>query len=251
MSRRDLVTRSVLQSLYKTFTPAAKDRNVFGVAGFSGDYPSPADLENSIIVGTPDNPTVEGDFNIQDSEAMAYPTQHIYYSTGSGPLGRVDPYLFWLRYMFDSDEETSRTGWQTINASYNNYESSVPQGYARPVCTLFARLSLRGVSVLFASGDFGPWITTVGRTTSRDPDISADLSGGGCSDYLLRRDYQDEVVPTFFENLGDEYRGLYKRVQEANRSAQEITHREEKCEVDQEAGGYGRRAKVPAIDWAT
>ncbi|KAH9053016.1 peptidase S8/S53 domain-containing protein [Lactarius deliciosus] len=142
--------------------------------------------------------------------------------TGSGPLGRVDPYLFWLRYMVDSDEGDIP---QTISVSYANNESSVPQGYARSVCTLFARLGRRDVSVLFASGDFGvgPRITTVGATTSRDLDISADLSGGGFSDYLLRPDYQDEVVPTFFENLGDEYRGLY------NGQLYEVSHHAEAC----------------------
>ncbi|KAH9041584.1 hypothetical protein EDB85DRAFT_1919100 [Lactarius pseudohatsudake] len=109
---------------------------------------------SSITVGTTRTtpPSKGTSTSSKYSEAMASPTQHIYYSTGSGPLGRVDPYLFWLRYMVDSDEGDIP---QTIGVSYANNESSVPQGYARSVCTLIARLGLRGVGVLFASSDFG------------------------------------------------------------------------------------------------
>lgn len=42
-----------------------------------------------------------------------------------------------------------------INLSYADYERSVPRGYAKAVCDLFANLGVRGVSVFFASGDFG------------------------------------------------------------------------------------------------
>jgi tripeptidyl-peptidase-1 len=57
----------------------------------------------------------------------------------------------------------------------------------------------------------GPWVTSVGGTTDF-PEVAAELSSGGFSDYFLRPDYQDEVLPAYFERLGDQYAGLYKYV---------------------------------------
>ncbi len=101
-------------------------------------------------MGTTRTTPPEANLDIQYSEAMAYPTPHTYYSTGNGPLGRDDPYLAWLRYMLD-DADLPRT----ISTSYANYEKSVPRRHARAVCNLFALLRARGVSVLFATGDWG------------------------------------------------------------------------------------------------
>ena len=55
----------------------------------------------------------------------------------------------------------------------------------------------------------GPFVTSVGGTTSY-PEVAAPLSAGGFSDYFERPDYQDEALPIFFENLGNQYAGLYK-----------------------------------------
>ena len=49
----------------------------------------------------------------------------------------------------------------------------------------------------------------MGGTTSY-PEVAAPLSAGGFSDYFERPDYQDEALPIFFENLGNQYAGLYK-----------------------------------------
>ena len=44
---------------------------------------------------------------------------------------------------------------QTISTSYGDDEQTVPPEYGKCVCDLFAQLGARGVSVLFATGDYG------------------------------------------------------------------------------------------------
>ncbi|KAH9015767.1 subtilisin-like protein [Lactarius deliciosus] len=249
LSRRDIerVTPSFLRWLYNTlgYVPAAIDRNKLGVAGFIGDSPSQDDLElfmtNYRIDGAdtatfdvvlinggrydPHNPTVEGNVDIQYTGAMAFPTPLTYYSTGSE--SSTDPYLSWLNFMLSlEDNELPRT----ISASYGGFEETLPPDLADSACELFAQLGVRGVSVLFSTGDFGvgkdctdssgrirfrvmfpascPWVTSVGGTTGY-PEIGASLSGGGFSNHFSRPAYQGRAVATYLENLGSRYDGLY------------------------------------------
>ncbi|KAF8270541.1 peptidase S8/S53 domain-containing protein [Lactarius quietus] len=228
----------------ESYVPAATDRNKIGIAGYDNQYPSPTDLakfmNNFYAPGTqatfsvvlvnngrynPNAPGIEGNVDIQYTSAMAYPTQITYYNTGKGPLGKHDPYLSWLYYILAQSSIP-----QTITTSYANLEKDCPLDYAIVVCDLFAQLGARGVSVLFSSGDYGvgpgdcvadgdvrfiptfpascPYVTSVGGTWD-NPEEAPELSGGGFSDYFLRPDYQDVVVPKFLENLGYEYLGLY------------------------------------------
>ncbi|KAH8977416.1 subtilisin-like protein [Lactarius akahatsu] len=217
------VTPSFLRSLYKTssYVPAA-DQNALGVIGFLDDFPNPDDLRQFMneyrfdatsatytvaqIKGggyDPGNPGVEANLNMQYTSAMAFPTRHIFYSTGSADTG--DAFINWLNYALDL--------------------LRVPQ-----------TLGVRGASVLFSSGNHGvgrgnclapdssgnsrvqfrptfpstcPWVTSVGGTTGNNPEIAASLSGGGFSVYFPRPYYQDSAVPTFLQRLGRRYSGLY------------------------------------------
>ncbi|CZR59887.1 related to tripeptidyl-peptidase I [Phialocephala subalpina] len=59
---------------------------------------------------------------------------------------------------------------QTITTSYGENEQSVPEAISRTVCDKFGQLGLRGVSVLFSSGDEGPGsacMTNDGKNTTR------------------------------------------------------------------------------------
>ncbi|KAH9003213.1 subtilisin-like protein [Lactarius hatsudake] len=245
----DDVLPSTLHWLYKSFpyVPAATDRNALGIAGYVREYPNRVDLTTFMDrfhgPGTeatytvvqvnnggydPNNPGTEASMNVQYASGMAYPTPIVYYSVGDGPEGEDDPYLSWLNYMLDLNDADIP---QTISTSYANKETNWPLDHARSLCDLFMQLGARGVSVLFASGNDGvgegdcmtdgnvrfkptfpascPWVTAVGGTTRYEPEIAADLSGGGFSDYFKRPDYQDEAVTTFFENIGNMYHGLY------------------------------------------
>ncbi|KAF8270543.1 subtilisin-like protein [Lactarius quietus] len=240
------VTASFLHELYQSFAyvPVATDRNKFGISGYSKEYPNPEDLAMFMhyfhgpdtgatytveVVANggydPDDPGLEANVDVQYASVMIYPTPIIYYSTGRGPLSETDPYFAWLDFILEKTHIP-----QTISTSYAEYERNFPLDYARTVCDRFAELGARGVSVLFATGDTGvgqgnceikgrrrflptfpatcPWVTSVGGTTDF-PEVAAELSVGGFSDYFLRPDYQDEVVPTYFESLGNQYAGLY------------------------------------------
>lgn len=93
------------------------------------------------------------------------------------------------------------------------------------------QLGARGVSVIFASGDYGPgdsctsndnstyfqpvfpatcpWVTAVGATANRDDMVGASFSSGGFSLYFDRPDYQDASVSAYVEGLGDSGYGSY------------------------------------------
>jgi tripeptidyl-peptidase-1 len=44
------------------------------------------------------------------------------------------------------------------------------------------------------------------------PEVAADLSGGGFSNYFTRPFYQDAAVSTYLKSVGTTYSGLYKCV---------------------------------------
>ncbi|KAF8258755.1 subtilisin-like protein [Lactarius quietus] len=263
---------SFLRFLYKTsgYVPMAAERNMVGVVGYGGQYPSPQDLKKFMAefrsdgedakftveqvnggLYNPNIPGFEADLNIQYTEAIAYPTRHVFYSTGGSILQTVDPYLQWLKYVIGQ-----KTVPQTITTSFGGYEFRVPPDQAARICLLFAQLGARGVSILFASGNsgvgdgdctfrdrngnsqvyflpffpasslytsltgksplVGPYVTTVGGTTGgktkENPEVAASISGGGFSNYFLRPPYQKVAVPSFLENLGNTYAGSYNPI---------------------------------------
>ncbi|KAI9438396.1 subtilisin-like protein [Lactarius psammicola] len=259
-SRNPEIKPPDLRWLYKTsaYVPVATDRNTLGIGGFMNEYPSPVDLKTFMTecredaVGTtyrvalingglydPSHPAVEANLNMQWTQAMAYPTPHIFYSTGGDvriddnkPV-KGDVWLEWLSYVLKQKNIP-----QTITTPYSDFESNLPLEYTTALCKLFAQLGALGASIILTSGNNGvgnagcmandgsgrvqfipefpstcPWVTSVGGTTGgttfEDPEVAASLSGGGFSNHFSRPDYQDEVVPTFLRDLGSKYYGLY------------------------------------------
>ncbi|KAH9015660.1 subtilisin-like protein [Lactarius pseudohatsudake] len=242
------VTPPFLRWLYDTvaYTPNAMGENVLGVVGFMGHYPSSADLWAFMrkyrdadhatyykvveINGggyDPTRPNEEANVDIQYAVAMAHPTPHIFYTTGQGPEGTDDWYITWLEYILDQQDIP-----QTISISYGLEERYTSREYAFYVCDMFAKLGALGVSVLLSSGNDGigkgtwmekngkvrflprfpatcPYVTVVGGTTDYEPEVAAVFSGGGFSDHFERPPYQRQAVPTFLEDLGSRYQGLY------------------------------------------
>jgi tripeptidyl-peptidase-1 len=164
-SRVGHVTPAYLHWLYNTwgYMPAATDRNVIGVLGFLGDYPSQDDLDmfmnayfsegagtTTAFVQVGDGnlaaqPHAEANVDVQYAEAIAYPTPLIYYSTVGVGLLRS-----WLQYVLGQAGVP-----QTISISYVNNETDIPADYAIALCQLLGQLGLRGASVLVSSGDSG------------------------------------------------------------------------------------------------
>ncbi|KAF8269622.1 subtilisin-like protein [Lactarius quietus] len=249
------VTPSVLRSLYKTenYVPAAEDQNELGIGGYVGEFPSPRDFELfmekyrdvedakytvELVNGggyDPSNPGERANVDIQSAAGIAYPTPLNYYSTAGYVNAENDAYTHWLGYVLNQ-----KTIPQTISTSYGVFEHTVPPEYAVRICYLFAQLGLRGVSVIFSTGDAGvgqglctfrdsfdnlvdrflpvfpascPYVTSVGGTqggtSDDDPEVAAKFSGGGFSAFFPRPPYQDIVVPAFFRNFGNKYSSYY------------------------------------------
>jgi tripeptidyl-peptidase I len=173
---------------------------------------------------------------------LSYPVPATYYTTGG--LGLLvpdldeptqadnsnEPYLDFLHYMLALDDCELP---QTLTASYGEDEQSVPEAYSRAVCSMYAQLGARGVSVIFSSGDTGPgsacltndgknttrflpifpascpWVTSVGGTFNIQPEKAVFFSSGGFSDRFPRPQYQDEAVKTYLAGLGDQWQGLF------------------------------------------
>ncbi|KAH8997722.1 peptidase S8/S53 domain-containing protein [Lactarius hatsudake] len=241
-----VLTVAPTTSFTDAYTPNTRGENVLGIVGFLGDYPSPTDLtafmrkyrsEAADATFTvvevngggydPTHPSIEANMDIQYAEAMAYPTPHIFYSTGQGPSGMEDWFVSWLEYILDQENIP-----QTISISYGYDERITSREYAMNMCDQFAMLGVRGVSVLVSSGNDGigegtclrddgtvrfiprfpgtcPYVTVVGGTTDYVPEVGASFSGGGFSDHFERPTYQVEAVPTFLRDLGNRYQGLY------------------------------------------
>ncbi|KAH9161551.1 subtilisin-like protein [Lactarius sanguifluus] len=258
-TRDDLVTPAFLRSLYNsvTYQPAATEQNRIGVMGFHGEYAGDEDLEafmrqfrsdandpTFLVIDInksgydPNKPGWEANLNMQYTQAMAWPTPHVFYSIGGlaeefipdgfTPVNTNEPYLGWLDTMIRSEDVP-----QTISTSYGGDEQTFPPDYATSVCELFCQLGARGVSILFSSGDEGvgggdcknndgsgvfrfqpifpatcPWVTSVGGTMGH-PEVAAPFSSGGFSNVFKRPDYQTDAVLGFFQQLGNQYSGLY------------------------------------------
>lgn len=244
----DGTTPSFLRWQYRTwgYMPTAMDKNVLGIVGFNRQYPSPWDLGTfmnkyryggyatftivEVNGGTYDasNPHYEANLDVQYAEAMAYPTPLTFYSTARGPRRTEDPYLSWLNYILEKENIP-----QTISISYGNLENNYSRDEAMYTCRLFGQLGLRGVSVLFGSGDWGvgsgdckakdgsvqfvpifpatcPFVTSVGGATGGGilPEVAASFSGGGFSNIFARPNYQQQAVSSYLQNLGNLHEAL-------------------------------------------
>jgi tripeptidyl-peptidase-1 len=181
MSRNviDVTTPSVLKWLYSTwvYAPAARSKSILGIVGFLRQYASRQDLMLFMKNYRPDgadatfnvllinngaynlrNPGFEANLDMQYAQGIAYPIQHVFYSSGLGPSGTGDWYNSFLEQIIINPLIP-----QTLSISYSNNETNYSLEYAKHVCRLFAQLGSRGVSILQSSGNFG-----VGRGNCRD-----------------------------------------------------------------------------------
>ncbi|KZV66414.1 subtilisin-like protein [Peniophora sp. CONT] len=214
-----------VQSFYADFVPEASNSS-FDVVLVNGG-------ENSQNISEAGQ---EADLDVQYAFGLTYPTPGAYWSVGGSPPfqpdtntpeNRNEPYADWLDYILAQDEIP-----QTISSSYADDEQTVPQAYAQLVCSKFAQLGARGVSVLVASGDQGtgdgnpdpetsdlciandgtnrtkflpmfpascPYVTAVGGTW-QIPEIAANFSSGGFSQYFPTPKYQKSVVSSYLSS---------------------------------------------------
>ncbi|KAH9050034.1 subtilisin-like protein [Lactarius hengduanensis] len=213
------VTPADLRWLY-AYMPAATERNMIGIVGFGGDYPSTADLTTSSGTNggkfNPNNSDEKPNQNILYAQAIAHPTPLTFYSVGGNNVYNANtkrknhPPPTWFKDVFDLEDVP-----QTISISYGDSENNVPLEYASALCNLFAKLGARGASIIFPSDNEG-----VGEGDCKDSSekvqftpISLHLVAvrflGGFSTFFPRPICQHNAVLTFLQHLGSQYDSLY------------------------------------------
>ncbi|KAG0697323.1 peptidase S8/S53 domain-containing protein [Suillus ampliporus] len=270
-SCNNTITVSCLRQLYNAvnYNTSATNGNNLGITGYLEEYANNMDLQQFYqsqnpsaygsnytfvsINGSKDNQSytsagVEANLDTQFGFGLTWPTNGTFYSTGGEPPFDPDllterdsnePYSYWLEYVLSQD-----TLPQSISTSYGDDEQTVPRSYATRVCNGMAVLGVRGVSVIFSSGDGGvgdgdvypaeplmhqcysndgrnttkflpifpascPYVTSVGGTVNV-PEIAANFSGGGFSNYFPRPSYQNAAVSAYLATLAPgTYEGLY------------------------------------------
>ena len=257
-----------LQELYnvKGFNLSNDGANAgfIGVSGYLSQYANYRDLEEfqdkyspatsganftwtsingSLLNQTSSSDISEANLDIQYSTSLTFPLPVNFYSTGGLGLlvpdsdepcsndNQNEPYLDQLTYLLNLPDDKLP---HTLTTSYGEDEQSVPPRYAQKVCNMFGALGLRGVSVIFSSGDVGvgsacemndgtnrtrfmvqfpascPYVTSVGATTSTGPEVATYYSGGGFSERWPRPWWQQNAVVSYLERLGNEkWAGLY------------------------------------------
>lgn len=189
------ITPTCIRSLYNTFnyTPKAPGKQIVGFVNYHDDTVMHLDeawfmdqfrpesrqdydyMINVIKINSgadiqrfPKDPKklVRADLNQKGNLAgqilasLTYPIRLYSWNTGGGsslPVGNStftiiqEPYLEWLDYMLKQGTDLPTV----VSSSYIDDEQTIPKEYAIKVCQEFGKLSARGVSLLFPSGDNG------------------------------------------------------------------------------------------------
>nr|XP_061824334.1 tripeptidyl-peptidase 1-like [Nerophis lumbriciformis]XP_061824335.1 tripeptidyl-peptidase 1-like [Nerophis lumbriciformis] len=234
------VTPAVLRARYNmsaTDVGAAKN-NSQAVAQFLEQYYSPADLAEFMsiygssfqhlsivdrVVGTQGTGKagIEASLDVEYIMSMGanIPT---WVFTNPGRHESQEPFLQWMVLI----SNMSDLPWvHTI--SYGDEEDSLSTAYMQRINTEFMKAGVRGISLLFASGDSGagcrhmakkqnsfrpsfpassPYVTTVGGTSFKNPfkltyEVTDYISGGGFSNVFKMPDYQANAVAGYLKSV--------------------------------------------------
>ncbi|KZT71785.1 hypothetical protein DAEQUDRAFT_755611 [Daedalea quercina L-15889] len=245
-----LITPACLQWLYDIpTTPATSPNNSMAVPGYATEWPQEAYLKSFLEQYRPDidpdttwelvtldggsdpqgsnSTSVEGNLDMQWTIGLATNVTVKFISVSNVTIPDGDEFAEYLidtaTYMLGLDSPPT-----VMPTSYGVNEESVSEKLAQKLCSSYAALGARGVSVLFGSGDGGvsgiqyetcttfvptfpgvcPYLTSVGGTWLV-PETAANFSGGGFSNVFDRPSYQEDAVAGYLDYLGDTNSGLY------------------------------------------
>ncbi|RMJ15684.1 hypothetical protein CDV36_004623 [Fusarium kuroshium] len=255
------ITPSCLKQLYNIgdYTPDAESGSTIGFSSFLNQsalfsdvfqfeekFGIPKQNFTKVLINNPVNdqsPTSknygEADLDAENIVGIAHPLPFTEYLTGGSPpfVPNIDqptaadnqnePYLPYFRYLLSQKDLPA-----VISTSYGDEEDGVPREYATLTCNLIGLLGLRGITVIFSSGDLGvgagclapdyktvefnaifpatcPYLTSVGGTVDVTPEIAWDGSSGGFSKYFARPSYQNQAVKTYMKTVSDKTKKYY------------------------------------------
>ncbi|KIK68208.1 hypothetical protein GYMLUDRAFT_237294 [Collybiopsis luxurians FD-317 M1] len=247
----EAVTPVCLQKLYGIpSSPVNPHTNsTLGVFAFDGQNANKADLKNFLQVFRPDMSSdttfstqllynasndqgipqagVEANLDIQYTVGLANGIPTTFVDIGSQNDDDGITFIDSINYL--AAEENPPL---VLTSSYGLDERSLSESLASVWCDAFMKLTARGVSILYASGDGGvasspgeecdgepflaawptcPYVTLVGATANF-PEKGANLSAGGFSNYFDQPWWQKKAVAGYLDKFGpDRYEGLYNR----------------------------------------
>ncbi|XP_070698766.1 tripeptidyl-peptidase 1 [Pempheris klunzingeri] len=234
------VTPAILRARYNlTATDVGTaQNNSQAVAQFLEQYYSPADLAEFMsmfggtfqhhsqvdrVVGTQGTGKAGLEASLDVEYIMstgAYISTWVF--TNPGRHESQEPFLQWMVLL----SNMSDLPWvHTI--SYGDDEDSLSTAYMMRINTEFMKAGVRGISLLFASGDSGagcrhlgkeqnsfrpsfpassPYVTTVGGTSFKNPfkltyEVTDYISGGGFSNVFKMPDYQASAVDGYLKTV--------------------------------------------------
>ncbi|KAG5803365.1 hypothetical protein H9Q74_002393 [Fusarium xylarioides] len=255
------ITPSCLKQMYNIgdYTPDAKSGSEIGFSSFLGQaaiysdvfkfeelFGIPKQNYTTILInnGTDDQNTAhknhrEANLDAENIVGIAHPLPFKQYITGGSPpfVPNIDqptekdnqnePYVPFFRYLLGQKHLPA-----VIFTSYGDEEDSVPREYVELTCNMIGLLGLRGISVIFSSGDIGvgsgclapdyktvefnaifpatcPYLTSVGGTVDVTPEIAWEGSSGGFSKYFPRPSYQDKAIKKYMKTVSKETKKYY------------------------------------------
>jgi tripeptidyl-peptidase-1 len=184
------------------FSPSQSGKNLTKVIGPNN--------ENS--------PTGEGSLDVQYITAIGKNIPTEYWSFPGRQPGNIEnePFLDWLILLGNTTNPPL-----VFSVSYGEDENSISLGYANRMNQEFAKAGVRGITILFASGDSGvgsiftsctkfapqypassPFVTSVGGTTTcaNNVEVGVYFSSGGFSERWSRPIWQNVSVTKYLSN---------------------------------------------------
>ena len=223
---------SVLRTRYNVSDTVGKHpNNSQAVAQFLKQYYSSTDLSEFFalfgrsfthlpditkVVG-PDSGRsgIEASLDVQYIMSLGANISTWFWSTG-GRHEKQEPFLEWIVAIGNTSEVP-----YIFSVSYGDNEDSLSVDYMNRINVEFMKAGVRGITILFASGDNGagchkhkfrpnfpcssPYVTAVGGTAFNNPfgidgEYGYEISGGGFSNVFKRPSYQESAVNYYLQN---------------------------------------------------
>lgn len=230
---RQSVTPRLIQSTFNINMTGSNKKNIQAVAQFLEQYYNPNDLkrfqttfgvpvqavEKVIGPNKPNNPGIEASLDIEYIMAVGQKIRTWFYYTDGLHKGQ-EPFLQW---MMNINNETEYPF--VISVSYGDFENSIGVHYINKLNFEFAKAGLRGITILFASGDWGvgctsscakfspvwpassPYVTSVGGVVYQGSNplrlVGDVISSGGFSNVNSMPPYQKAAVQKYLNSAGD------------------------------------------------
>jgi len=229
-------TPSSLRTLYSIGSVEGTGATKQAATGFLGQYFKPTDLEQFYSkyykVASGRTITAKGDAmgssaGVEASLDVDYissvggnVTTEFWSFDGHAPTNpQNEPFLKWMQLVSNtSDADVPHV----FSTSYGEDENSVSEDYANRINVEFAKAGVRGISLMFASGDDGvgsdckdgsfdskwpaasPYVTAVGGTApgSSSGETTAGLSSGGFSNRYKQPEWQAQAVHEYLQSAG-------------------------------------------------